>query len=214
MPSSTISTTLHSTENNSTSSNLMTINVYNPATGVKIAAYLVVFILSLLGNSLLIAIIYKNANKRMRTPSNCFIVNMALADMLVVLYAVPQNIVLTVHNFRWLVGGVVGQILCRFSFFVTQLPILVSTGSLFVLALDRYFLVFYPMKRIITLQIARRIIIAVWSFTTVFTAPLFGLIAVIEDSFGTLYCTIDFTKLDLVVSYFLFCYSKIGRAHV
>ncbi|RMX39678.1 hypothetical protein pdam_00008074 [Pocillopora damicornis] len=202
MSSPTISTTLPSSDNNSTSLNPMT-------TGVKIAAYLVVLIFSLIGNSLLVAIVYKNANKRMRTPSNYFIVNMALADILVVAYAVPQNIVLTVYNFRWLVGGVAGQILCRFSFFVTQLPILVSTGSLLIVALDRYFLVFYPMKRIITIQIARRIIITVWSFTAVFTAPLFALIAVVEVPPGILYCAIEFKKLGLAVSYFLFCYTTI-----
>ena len=38
--------------------------------------------LSMLGNALLIAIVCKNANPRMRTPSNYFIFNMACADVL------------------------------------------------------------------------------------------------------------------------------------
>ena len=36
----------------------------------------------MLGNALLIAIVYKNANERMRFPSNYFIFNMAYADVL------------------------------------------------------------------------------------------------------------------------------------
>ena len=41
----------------------------------------------MLGNALLIAVVYKNANQRMRTPNNYFILNMACADVFLTVYA-------------------------------------------------------------------------------------------------------------------------------
>ena len=46
-------------------------------------------LLSILGNALLITVMYKNANQRTRTPSNYVIFNMACADVLLTVYAVP-----------------------------------------------------------------------------------------------------------------------------
>ena len=40
--------------------------------GIKIIAFVFLMLLSMLGNALLIAVVYKNANQRMRTPSNYF----------------------------------------------------------------------------------------------------------------------------------------------
>ena len=94
----------------------------------------------------------------MRTPSNYFIFNMACADVLFTVYAVPVRIVDTTYSHQCLITGVAGELLCRLSQFIDQMSVLVFTGSLLVTALDRFFLVFYPLKRIITLRIARFLI--------------------------------------------------------
>ena len=62
------------------------------------------------------------------------------------------------NSYHWLITGVAGEPLCRLSQFIGQMSVLVSTGSLLVTALDSFFLVFYPLKRIITLRIARFLI--------------------------------------------------------
>ena len=62
------------------------------------------------------------------------------------------------NRYHWLITGVAGELLCRLSQFIGQMSVLVSTGSLLVTVLDRFFLVFYPLKRIITLRIARFLI--------------------------------------------------------
>ena len=56
--------------------------------GIKIIAFVFLMLLSMLGNALLIAVVYKNANQRMRTPSNYFIFNMACADVLLTVYTI------------------------------------------------------------------------------------------------------------------------------
>ena len=83
---------------------------------------------------------------------------MACADVLLTVYAVPFSIVDTAYSHQWLITGVAGELLCRFSQFIGQMSVLVFTGSLLVTALDRFCLVFYPLKRIITLRIARFLI--------------------------------------------------------
>lgn len=175
----------------------------------KIAAYLIVFIVCLLGNCLLIAVVYKNSNQRMRTPSNYFIVNMASADLILVVYLVPVNTAMTAINYRWLIGGVTGEVLCRLHFFIGEMTVLVVTGCLFSIALDRFLLVFYPLKKIITLRIARRIIAVIWIFSIVFTSPLFFMGSLIEIRSGYVVCSFDFSILLLVIMYFLFCFIPI-----
>ena len=119
-------------------------------------------LLSMLGNALLITVVYKNANQRMRTPNNYFILNMACADVLHQSDMPFPSALSTLHvatsSYQWLITGVAGELLCRLSQFIGQMSVLVSTASLLVTALDRFFLVFYPLKRIITIRIARFLI--------------------------------------------------------
>ena len=175
----------------------------------KIAAYFIVFIVCLFANCLLIAVVHKNSNQRMRTPSNYFIVNMAFADLILVVYSVPANIALTAINYRWLIGGVAGELLCRLHYFISEMSVLVVTGCLFSIALDRFLLVFFPLKKIITLRIARRIIAVVWIFAIVFTSPLFFMGSLLEIRSGYVVCSFDFSILGLIIIYFLFCFIPI-----
>ena len=150
--------------------------------GIKITAFVFLLLLSNPGNALLIAIVCKNANQRVRTPSNYFIFNMACADVLLTVYTVPVSIVDTAYSHQRLITGVAGELLCRLSQFIGQMSVLVSTGSLLVTALDRFFLVFYPLKRIITFRIARFLIGVIWIFAIVFTVPLFKITSLSNSS--------------------------------
>ena len=76
-------------------------------------------------------------------------------------------------SYQWFITGVAGELLCRLSQFIGQMAVLVSTGSFLETALDRFFLVFYPLKRIITHRIARFLIGVIWIFAIVFMVPLF-----------------------------------------
>ena len=179
----------------------------NPATKpVKIATLILILIVSLASNLLLILVVRRNVNKRMRTPNNYFILNMAFSDILLVLYVVPQYITMTACDMQWLIDGMAGNILCRFSFFIGQMPMLVSTGSLFFITLDRFFLVFFPLRKIITLHTARRIMAAVWTFALLLAAPLLAMSRLTEIRSGIFFCTFDFSLVIIVINYFLFCY--------
>lgn len=58
---------------------------------IMIIAYTIVFLVGLVGNSFVVAIVCKSP--RMRTVTNYFIVNLALADILVLLFCLPATLI-------------------------------------------------------------------------------------------------------------------------
>ena len=176
--------------------------------GIKVAAYAILLAVSLVGNSLLITVTYKNTNQRMRTASNYFVVNMACADVLLTVYFIPQYMVITANDSQWLIEGVAGELFCRLFIFITHMSLLLSTESLFIIAWDRFFLVFFPLKRMITQRTARRIIAIIWLFSIIFTAPLFRLASLVEFH-GLVFCHFDFKNIVFVFIYFVFCFTTI-----
>lgn len=59
-------------------------------TAVYCVAYLLVFVVGLIGNCFVIAVVYRSP--RMRTVTNFFIVNLAVADILVVVFCLPATL--------------------------------------------------------------------------------------------------------------------------
>lgn len=59
-------------------------------TAVYCAAYLLVFVVGLVGNFFVIAVVYRSP--RMRTVTNFFIVNLAVADILVIVFCLPATL--------------------------------------------------------------------------------------------------------------------------
>ena len=104
---------------NSSLQNLTTHQIVCPAVGyertsktIQTIAYCVVLLLSLVGNTLIILVVYRNP--RMWTSSNYLIVNMAASDLLLPFFAVPRMIVeVLVGRERWLIGGTAGLFLPR-----------------------------------------------------------------------------------------------------
>ena len=57
---------------------------------VYCVAYIIVFVVGLIGNSFVIAVVYRSP--RMRTVTNFFIVNLAVADVLVIVFCLPATL--------------------------------------------------------------------------------------------------------------------------
>ena len=198
-----IETSANTTNN---ASSLWLQNDINIATGIQLTGVLLLFLVSLPGNALLVAVLLKNANHRMRTPSKYFIFSMACGDIIITVYCMPQFAITTAYQYRWLVSGVAGLALCRLSLFLGQLSALVSNGSLFAIALDRLFLVFYPLKRKITLTTAKYAIVAIWLLSIVLSLPPLKVAKLFERKPGYLVCFVDFELLDFIVVYLLVCF--------
>ena len=129
---------------------------------VKAACYSIIMLISLLGNSALIAIIARY--KHMQTTTNLLIANMAISDLMVSAFAVPRELAQIFTGVqRWLIDGTAGVILCNFFYFFQDISTAVSIQSILVITVDRYTGVVQPYRDpIITPRRRRLLIPLIW----------------------------------------------------
>lgn len=73
---------------------------------VLVLLYLVVFVIGLVGNFLVCFVVWRN--RQMRTVTNLFIVNLSVADFLVVLICLPPTVIVDITETWYL-----GRVLCK-----------------------------------------------------------------------------------------------------
>ena len=123
-------------------------------------AYCLIFIVSLAGNTVIGFTVYKK--KTMRKPINFLIVNMAMSDLLVPLFLIPQDIQ-WIYIKSWLIGGSLGDVLCKLSNFLPSASFAVSAQSLVLIAVDRFGAVVYPLRSpLISSKLCPFFILATW----------------------------------------------------
>ena len=123
-------------------------------------AYCLLFLVSLVGNTLVAMIVFKT--KTLRKPINFLIVNMAMSDLLVPIFLFPRKLVLT-YTRSWVIGGPLGQVLCKLSIYASNLSFTVSIQSLVLIAVDRFGAVMFPLcSPLINLKRCRVFILATW----------------------------------------------------
>ena len=139
----------------------------------KTTAYSVFLALALLGNPLVIAVVYRK--RRLRTSVNYFIVNMALSDLLIPLFAMPLRIkdIFSDDNRKWLIDGTLGTTLCKFMPFTENVSLAVSMLSLLVVAVDRFNAVRFPLNPpLLTKKRCALLIVGTWVIAVGFGAPI------------------------------------------
>ena len=116
----------------------------NNPTAAKIGktfAYCLIFLVSLTGNTIIGIIVYKA--KPMRKPINFLIVNMAMSDLLFSTFIIPTDIQ-KLYIDSWLIGGPLGQALCKLFYFLPNVSTAVSIQSLVLIAVGRFGAVMFP----------------------------------------------------------------------
>ncbi|EDO49904.1 predicted protein [Nematostella vectensis] len=134
--------------------------------------YIVIFVCSAVGNSLVMAVIWKNRRKKMRSVSSNFIFSMAAADLVMTVGNLPERVVRALSRDQWLVAGLLGIIICKVVNFVEKVSIIVSISNLTSIATDRFFNVFFPHKRIITIKRCHIIIVLIWTLASLYCSPI------------------------------------------
>ena len=151
-------------------------------------AYCLLFLVSLVGNTLVAMIVFKT--KTLRKPINFLIVNMAMSDLLVPIFLFPRKLVLT-YTRSWLIGDPLGQVLCKLSIYTSNLSFTVSIQSLVLIAVDRFGAVMFPLcSPLINLKRCRVFILATWIIAMAIWCPDLFASKVIESPEG-LACVAD-----------------------
>ena len=124
------------------------------------AFYSLIFVVSLVGNSLIGIIVYKT--RTLRKPINFLIVNMAMSDILYPLFLIPRRIS-ALHLNSWLITGGFGEALCKLGPFLTDVSLIVSLESLVLIAVDRFGAVMFPLRpTLITSKRCLLLIVLTW----------------------------------------------------
>ena len=98
--------------------------------------YCLIIVVSLTANSLTVMTVYKTPN--LRKPINYFIANMASSDLLFAIFRVPLNLSYLHTNYSFLIGGQLGQALCKLVSFFDHVSYIVSIQNLVLIAVDRF----------------------------------------------------------------------------
>ncbi|XP_067899206.1 neuropeptide Y receptor type 2-like [Heterodontus francisci] len=130
-----------------------------------ITAYALIILLGLVGNSLVIYMIVKY--KTMRTVTNFFIANLALADLMVDTLCLPFTLVYTLLG-EWKLGAV----LCHLVPYAQALSVHVSTLTLTVIALDRHRCIVFHLDSRISKKSSFITISMTWLVSAVLAGPL------------------------------------------
>ena len=140
--------------------------------------YCLILVASLVGNSIIGIIVYKTPT--LRKPINYFIANMAMSDLLYPIFLFPLKIA-ELYADTWIIGGPLGQALCKLSNFLTDVSSLVSIQSLVLIAVDRFVAVVFPLRSLpISPKLCPSVIIATWIVAMAFYSPYFSVFKLVE----------------------------------
>ncbi|MBN3305862.1 NPY2R protein, partial [Amia calva] len=130
-----------------------------------IAAYSLIILLGLMGNSLVVYTIVRYKN--MRTVTNFFIANLALADLMVDSLCLPFTLAYTLLD-EWKFGAV----LCHLVPYAQALSVHVSILTLTVIALERHRCIVFHLGHRISKRTSCTIITVTWVAAAVLAGPL------------------------------------------
>ena len=141
----------------------------------------IIFVVGLVGNILVTIVVWRA--RSMHTPTNCYLVSLAIADNLLLLSAPVATLV-------EIVVGVYGQFAlgetsCAVMVFSQYLGVNVSSLSIAAFTVERYIAICHPMRaqHMCTVRRAKRIITVLWLFGTIYCAPWLGLATTVTKPF-------------------------------
>ena len=145
----------------------------------EITVYCIVFIISLIGNVIVIFVVSRK--RRMQTVTNWLIVNLAIADLAVTLICIPVEIPLILNRNIWLYG----KEFCRILYPLQTMTIYASVYTLVAMSLTRYWAIRHPFRRQMSTKQAKILICFLWLISFSFVIPY---IANLTYNFETGYC--------------------------
>ena len=169
-----------------------------------------IFIVSLAANSLIVMIVYKTPN--LRKPINYFIANMASSDLLYPIFVIPWTLS-DLYTNSFLIGGKLGQALCKLVPFFANVSLVVSIQNLILIAVDRFGAVVFPLRSpLIRSKLCPCFILATWIVAVAVNSPYLFIFELVEYP-ERAWCVVEWEKLfgesSSVSSFVLATYSLI-----
>ncbi|XP_034267341.1 cholecystokinin receptor type A isoform X2 [Pantherophis guttatus] len=133
---------------------------------VRIFLYSLIFLLSILGNTLVITVLIRN--KRIRTVTNLFLLSLAISDLMLCFFCMPFTLIPNL-----LEDFIFGSSLCKITSYFMGVSVSVSTFTLVAISLERYSAICKPLQSRVwqTKSHALKVIAAIWGLSFVIMTP-------------------------------------------
>ena len=133
--------------------------------GVVLTFYISVIVIGLVGNAVVVFIVAKN--KHMQNVTNIFIANLALSDIGLCMFSLPIQLHYQITD-NW----VFGHVMCKVIFAAFAVPMYVSTLTIFLIALDRYWLIVYPLTNRMQVRTALLLVLSALIVSLALAVPV------------------------------------------
>uniref|UniRef100_A0A672IH64 Prolactin-releasing peptide receptor-like n=1 Tax=Salarias fasciatus TaxID=181472 RepID=A0A672IH64_SALFA len=127
--------------------------------------YSAVVLVACSGNLLLLVLIWRN--KRRHNTTNFLIGNLALVDLVMCVFCVPATASYAFDRRGW----VFGRHMCHFVSVMQSAAVYAAVLSLTAIAVDRYVVVAYPIRRRAGWQFCWGLVVLIWLFSLALSAP-------------------------------------------
>ncbi|KAF7647864.1 hypothetical protein LDENG_00165540 [Lucifuga dentata] len=133
---------------------------------VRIFLYSLIFLLSVLGNSLIIAVLVRN--RRMRTVTNLFLLSLSVSDLMLSLFCIPFTLITNLMR-----DFIFGTAICKLFMYFMGVSVSVSTFNLVAISIERYSAICNPLtsRTWQTKSHAAKVITATWVVSFVLMLP-------------------------------------------
>ncbi|XP_036365690.1 histamine H2 receptor-like isoform X2 [Octopus sinensis] len=128
-----------------------------PVTVILSIVSIILMVCIIVGNFLVITVILRH--KGMRTRTNLFLLNLAIADLLVGMLMAPFTLI-TIISGRWIFG----ERFCNVNGFMNALCYITSCHTLMYISVHKYFSITRPFSRFITISRIFIMVIAAWTW--------------------------------------------------
>ena len=132
---------------------------------VLIFLFVLLIVFGATGNGFVCYVVARN--RRMVTPRNIFIINLAISDLTLCLFTQPFNL-MRVCTTRWTLG----EFMCKFVPVFTGVNVFVSTISIASIALDRFQVVVFPTNNAVTKWRSFFALASIWLVAFLMASPL------------------------------------------
>ncbi|XP_021567906.1 neuropeptide FF receptor 1 [Carlito syrichta] len=136
----------------------------SPVAAMFIVAYVLIFLLCMVGNALVCFIVLKN--RHMRTVTNMFILNLAVSDLLVGIFCMPTTLV---DNL--ITGWPFDNATCKMSGLVQGMSVSASVFTLVAIAVERFRCIVHPFREKLTRRKALVTIAVIWALALLIMCP-------------------------------------------
>lgn len=152
---------------------------------VSLLIFALIFILGVLGNTTVIAVLSRSTAGKPRSTTNIFILNLSVADLSYLLFCVPFQ-----STIYMLPTWVLGAFICKFTHYFFTVSMLVSIFTLSAMSVDRYVAIVHA-RRSSSIRVGRHALLAVlliWTSSLVMAAPVAHYQSIVEREDNATFC--------------------------